>query len=158
MTCMPTGPFDGGTWNDPTIINPVLINGKSTDLEASGLRITNNVVIDDAAAQALAKQLCPHIGDCLDITADDIAAVFKDCNGADHVAGAKVPTCEQMQQAIAGAVEPNVAAAIPVTSENTDVPTIIVGATRDQILGRPDAYLNFGGYLIPAYYPAPVNP
>lgn len=158
MSCMPTGPFDGGTWNDPTIINPVMINGKSTDLEVSGLRITNNVFIDDAAAQALAAQLCPHVGDCLDITNNDIAAVFKDCHGADHVPGANIPTCAQMEQAIAKAVEPEVAAAAPVTSEATDLPTTIVGATRDQLLGRPDAYLNIGGYLIPAYHPATLNP
>lgn len=158
MSCMPTGPFDGGTWNDPTIINPVIINGKSTDLEVSGLRITNNVFIDDASAQALAKALCTHVQECMTITDVDIASVFKDCHGAEHVPGAQIPTCAQMEQAITQAVEPEVAATAPITSEATDLPTTLVGATRDQLLGRPDAYLQIGSYLVPAYYPATLNP
>lgn len=158
MSCANTGPFYGGTWNDATIINPAMIGGKATDLEVSGLRLVNNVVIDESSARALAQALCPHMADCIEITAEQIAAVFTDCYGKPHTPNTAIPTCEQMNDAINAAIIHDVANGLPVTTEGEDVPTTFIGASRDQLLARPDAYIKIGDYVVPAYVPVTVNP
>lgn len=154
MSCTNTGPFDGGTWIDSIIRTPEISGGTVTGSELSGVSLTGSVKVDDAVAKQLAQFLCEYVKGCVEFPAEDVAAVFKDCAGKAHVPNAQVPTCAEMQEAIAEAVEPVVASESPQVTEATvenDVPTTIVGSFRDQLLGRPAAYLKVGKYLIPAY-------
>ena len=154
MSCTNTGPFDGGTWNDSTFVNPTIMGGTAINTELSGANLTGSVQIDDNVAQQLAAFLCPYVAECVSFSAEEIAAVFKDCHGSAHVPDAQIPTCTEMDTAIEEATKPVVATTIPSVTDATDevdLPTIIVGKQRDQLLGRPDAWLKWGDYLIPAY-------
>lgn len=79
-----------------------------------------------------------------------VAAVFRDCAGQPHAAGAQLPTCTQMQDAIAGSRLAITGANPPTTTETPTLPTTLYGA-RDALLGRPAGWVNIGGYVLPYY-------
>lgn len=162
--CAPNGTMNGGTLTNTTIVNAEVTGGTITnsDIITSTLdrpEITGNVVLDTAAAESIAEQLCPHVGDCIEVAAEDIARVFKNCDGADHVPNALIPTCTQMNAAIADAVtalNPVPSTDVPTTTQASALPTTIVGTGRAALMGQPDTYFRRQGtdgkyYLIPAY-------
>ena len=142
---------------DPMIDSEKIYNvifEKEDELELENDTPSGSVQIDDNVAKQLAAFLCPYVAECVSFAAEEIAAVFKDCHGSAHVPDAQIPTCTEMDTAIEEATKPVVATAIPSVTDATDevdLPTIIVGKQRDQLLGRPDAWLKWGDYLIPAY-------
>lgn len=179
MSCTYEGPFTGGTWIDPIIVNPDVTGGTFVNGDFSNITITDNIVVDDAVARKLAEFLCDHIKKCVEFPAEDVAAVFKTCAGYAHVPNTPIPSCKEMTDAITATEDklnnaindvkeeltdlitdvatPDVATEVPEVRAATSVvnlPTSIVGVQRDQLLGRPATYLKWGDYLIPAYTPA----
>lgn len=53
MSCTDSGPFDGGTYNDPVINNPVITGGESTGATLNNPSINGSVSLDTAAAQSI---------------------------------------------------------------------------------------------------------
>lgn len=84
------------------------------------------------------------------VLAEQVAAVFRDCAGQPHVAGAQLPTCAQLQEAIAVSRLTITGANPPTTTENPTLPTTLHGG-RDALLGRPIGWVNVGGYVLPYY-------
>lgn len=60
MSCVDTGPFNGGVYNDPTVINPTITNGTATNIELKSSTISGGVTVDKTSAgnilQALQEQ------------------------------------------------------------------------------------------------------
>lgn len=52
MSCSNTGPFDGGTYNDPHVTNPTVTGGEFTNPSVKG-----GVTLDRAAATAILNAL-----------------------------------------------------------------------------------------------------
>ena len=52
MSCTDTGPFDGGTYNDPIVTNPEVTGGTFTNPSVSG-----TVTLTESAAQSLLAAL-----------------------------------------------------------------------------------------------------
>lgn len=149
MGCSNEGPFDGGTYVDPKIVN-----GTMQGTTLNNVSLTGNVVIDEAVAQRIVDAICPYINKCVELSQEEVAAVFKNCAGAAHVPAATIPTCEEMNDAIAEASIPVIVATTPTTTQVTGdnvLPTVIVGEERTQLLGKPTTYIKMGDYLIPAY-------
>lgn len=154
MGCSNEGPFNGGTYNNAVLVDPEISGGHVANSELVNIHLSQNVSVDDAVAQQLAQFLCQYIADCVSFPAETMAAVFTDCSGKAHTPGTAIPSCEDMNNAIANAVAPNLTTDKPGTTEageECDMPTTIVGKDRTQLLGGPDAYIKIGDYLIPAY-------
>lgn len=52
MSCMNTGPFDGGTYNEPVVVNPQVTGGQFENATVNG-----PVTMDSAAADSVLKAL-----------------------------------------------------------------------------------------------------
>lgn len=149
--CTNEGPFNGGTYNDIIANNPTINGGTLTGSELSNVILSNNITVSDSIAEQLAAAMCEYVKDCVEFPAEDVAAVFNDCGGKAHVPGAQLPTCEEMNAAITTAMIPNTVTAVPTSTTDASVPTVIVGEGREQLLGKPHAYIQWGDFLIPAY-------
>lgn len=53
MSCTDSGPFDGGTYNQPIVNDPQVTGGTFTNPKVSGAELTGNVTLDAAAAKAI---------------------------------------------------------------------------------------------------------
>ncbi len=113
MSCDYSGPFDGGTWLSPTVVDPEVTGGTVTNTELANVELTSNIAVDDAVAEKLANFLKPYMG--ATISAKKPGSTLPDENGA--------------------------------------LPTRLIGSNRDMLLGTPDAYIEFGDMLVPAYRP-----
>lgn len=155
MSCTNTGPFDGGTWNNAVIVNPEITGGTIANSTLTNISITGAVNLDDTAAVSILDAICGNINDCVEVKPEEVAAVFKTCAGQAHVPDAQIPTCEEMNQAIAEATAVVITADVPASSvaaaDDNVLPTTIVGTDRSQLLGKPATYLKLGNYLVPAY-------
>lgn len=149
------GPIVGGLMDAVTIKDSEFVNGSIVGADLANVTFTGAVDFDDRVIQQLATDLCPHVSNCVTLPADDVAAVFKTCSGNDHRPNAQIPTCREMEDAITAATTYRPVVQTPNETVDSDVPTVIIGTTRDKVLGRPDVYLSIGGYLIPAYAPKP---
>lgn len=146
--------FDGGTWTNPTIIRPLVVEGEFNNPTISGANLTNNITLDAAVASQLASILCPEIASCVSFSADDVAAVFNDCNGKPQVPGAQLATCQDVEDAIASVMTPTFGTTQPAMQPapaDGSLPTDIMGESREFLLGKPATYIKFGEYLVPAY-------
>lgn len=155
MGCSNTGPFDGGVWSNATILSPSVTGGTVANSTLTNVALTSNITIDDEVAQKITDAICPYVSRCVSFADDQVAAVFKTCAGTDHVPGAQIPTCTEMEQSIAEAMAPQITDALPAVSNPAEgdnvLPTTIVGTDRSQLLGKPNTYIVWGEYLIPAY-------
>lgn len=149
--CSSQGPFIGGTYIDNKFVNPDIQGGTATGTELKNVSIGGNIELDERVVFQLRDYLCPILGDCLTVNNDSVAGVFNDCNGAAHVAGASIPTCQQMNAAIADAIAlPVVTTTIRNTTE-PNLPTTVYG-NRDGVMGKGDVMLKIGPYAVAAYY------
>lgn len=57
MSCVDTGPFVGGVYNDPTVINPSITNGTATNVELRSSSITGGVNVDSITANQLMQAI-----------------------------------------------------------------------------------------------------
>lgn len=158
MACTNTGPFDGGTWTTPTIVNPDATGGTYTAPSISNATLTGPITMDENAINSIVNAICDKIGQCIeanDINRDAVAAVFKNCAGAPLTPDVQVATCEELDGAIEAALVPNMAVQNPTVTEAPEngilLPTTMVGEDRTQILGRPAGYIEAGDWLIPVY-------
>lgn len=147
-----TGPFIGGLYEEIFVKDSEIVNGTITGTELSNVSVSGSMELDEKTLEQLGKALCPHVAGCVEIPIEDVAAVFKNCAGAPHTPGASVPTCDEMQQAIEAGMQFRPVAQTPEETTDTDIPTTIIGTVRDKVLGKPDAYLKLGEYLVPAYF------
>lgn len=155
MSCTNIGPFEGGLFKDPTLVNPEVSNGQATGMSLKSATLTESITIDAAVARQLAQALCPEIAGCIAFAAEEVAAVFKDCGGKAHVPDVQIPTCVEMQDAIAEAMKPVIATTEPVATNSgstNSLPLTVMGS-RDALMGAPKVYLQVGDYIIPAYLP-----
>lgn len=153
MGCNSQNNFDGGVWNQPTIVDSDTIRGRTTNQTHVMPTLEGRVTMDEDAAASVAKALCPHISNCVpEVSPEIVAGTFTDCEGNPHRPGDAVPTCAQMNTAIAEAFGHQAATEYPSTTEAASLPTTLVGSKREQILGEPDAYIKIGDYLVPAYF------
>lgn len=155
MGCSNTGPFDGGVWSNATIIDPTLNGGSVANSTLTNVTLSSNITIDDDVAQKITDAICPHVNKCVVFDETQVAAVFRNCSGVEHEPGAQIPTCNEMDQAIAEAMAPQISDALPPVTNPAEgdnvLPTTIVGTDRSQLLGKPNTYIVWGEYLIPAY-------
>lgn len=79
--------------------NPVVVDGNYFAQIAAGDTIVVTSIPIDSKATNLIK-VGPNNGLLAELTTDQVAAVFKDCEGHDQVAGASIPTCAEMNAAI----------------------------------------------------------
>lgn len=63
--CSPIEFMDGGTLTNVHIFNSEFVNGYITNSILSNVKLTDNITIDDAAAQALVSQICGLIKECV---------------------------------------------------------------------------------------------
>lgn len=106
--CTNEGPFEGGTYIEPTIVG-----GKATGTEVSNGTLTGSLVVDSGVARDIADAICPLVADCVE------APVV-------------------------------VATDSPASTTALVLPTTIVG-NREYLIAKPDVWLEFGNYRIPAY-------
>lgn len=57
MSCVDTGPFNGGVYNDPTVINPDITNGTATNIELKSATLTGGVSVDNTTANQLMQAI-----------------------------------------------------------------------------------------------------
>lgn len=57
MSCVDTGPFNGGVYNDPTVINPSITNGTATNIELKSSSLTGGVTVDNTTATQLMQAI-----------------------------------------------------------------------------------------------------
>lgn len=57
MSCVDTGPFNGGVYNDPTVISPAVTGGTATGMELKGATLTGGVSLDATSATQLLSAL-----------------------------------------------------------------------------------------------------
>jgi hypothetical protein len=55
MTCSDRGPFDGGTYNNPTIVAPEITNGTAVGMTLDAGTITGGVTLDERTAADIAN-------------------------------------------------------------------------------------------------------
>lgn len=149
MSCGDQYPVDGGTFNDIHISNPIITGGTASNMEISNIRLTENITMDASVAQQIAQSICEYVKSCVEFPPEQVAAVFRDCAGAAHVPNAQIPTCAEMTTAIETALNLPVSTGQPGYTEGGDIPTTIFGTGREVILGRPTAWLELNGGVIP---------
>lgn len=74
MACTNTGPFDGGTYNNPVIVNPEVTGGEIANSELTNVSISGAITLDDAATQSIQDALCETIADCVGSVSGDTPA------------------------------------------------------------------------------------
>ncbi len=57
MSCVDTGPFNGGVYNDPTIINPSVTGGTASNVELKSATLTGGVSVDSTTAIQLLQAI-----------------------------------------------------------------------------------------------------
>jgi hypothetical protein len=57
MSCVDTGPFNGGVYNDSTIINPDITKGTATNIEIKSSSLTGGVSVDNITANQLMQAI-----------------------------------------------------------------------------------------------------
>lgn len=57
MSCVDTGPFNGGVYNDPTILRPNITGGEANKLELTNTTINGSVTLDKTAATQIMQAI-----------------------------------------------------------------------------------------------------
>ena len=138
MSCGELGPIDGGLIKNSTVQNSTVTgssvtNGlvSSSDLEGCNLKGTASV--DAASARMIAGAIADD-----DTAAGELAGAILGGSGSSSV-----------MQAISNS-NPAVYGNPQAASDGDDLPTAVHG-TRDALLGRPDAWMKLGDYVVPLY-------
>lgn len=152
MSCGELGPIDGGLIKNSTIQNSTvtgssITNGlvSSSDLEGCNLKGTASV--DAASARTIAAAVA---GD-QQSTREIASAIADDDVAAGELAGAILggSGSGSVMQAISNS-NPAAFASPQAASDGDDLPTALFGA-RDAVLGKPDAWMKLGDYVVPLY-------
>lgn len=75
MSCNNIGPFEGGTWNNPTIVDPAITGGEIANSVLTNVSITGALKLDEDAAASIQKAICDTIIDCVGTVSTDTPAV-----------------------------------------------------------------------------------
>lgn len=62
--------------------------------------------------------------------------------------------CKYIQDCVAPLIETVVTTDVPEQTVSGDIPTTIIGTSRDRILGAPVTWIQLGDYIVPAYVKA----
>lgn len=140
MSCDRTGPVEGGSYLDVDIYNPTVNGGEINGSTINGGVINGPIVLDAAALASI------------------LNALLTTCAGSSHTVGGAVPTCAELETAIAN-VFASVASRTPNETVGNELPTVIIGrsSARTGLMGRPDGYLEIEAAgqarLVPYYDP-----
>ena len=152
MSCGELGPIDGGLIKNSTIQNSTvtgssITNGlvSSSDLEGCNLKGTASV--DAASARTIADAIA---GD-QQSTREIASAIADDGVAAGELADAILggSGSGSVMQAISNS-NPAAFGNPQAASDGDDLPTAVHG-TRDVLLGKPDAWMKLGDYVVPLY-------
>lgn len=166
MSCGELGPIDGGLIKNSTIQNSTvtgssITNGlvSASDLEGCNLKGTASVdaasarTIADAVAgdQQSTREIASAIAGDQQSTREIASAIADDDTAAGELASAILggSGSGSVMQAISNS-NPAAFGNPQAASDGDDLPMAVHGA-RDALLGKPDAWMKLGDYVVPLY-------
>lgn len=134
--CCDSSYQDGGTINEPQILNPEIVGGILKGVELAG-----GVTLDDSTATALVERLCPLLNDCILNTVDgsnlsDMVLSNTTLKGAvtldsEAVKAVVSGICSELTDCIIKAVQSNVIDGIKLTKAEIDGLSLRGSVTTD---------------------------
>ena len=152
MSCGELGPIDGGLIKNSTIQNSTVTgssvtNGLVSASDLEGCNLKGTASVDAASARTIADAVA---GD-QQSTREIASAIADDDVAAGELAGAILggSGSGSVMQAISNS-NPAAFGNPQAASDGDDLPTAVHG-TRDALLGKPDAWMKMGDYVVPLY-------